>query len=189
MNSCSWPGNDSKMLKYHDEEWCVPSFEDRYIFEMLCLEGAQAGLSWQTVINKREEYMKAFHNFEIEYCAKLSDHDLEKIKDDFSIIKNRLKINAVRNNAQAAMKVQNEFGSLSKFFWNYTDGKPIINNWDTLQQMPAQTELSERISKDLKKRGFKFVGAVIIYSFLQAIGMVDDHIQTCPHHTSNRDKI
>ncbi|MCO1604453.1 DNA-3-methyladenine glycosylase I [Desulfosporosinus nitroreducens] len=186
MSSCSWPGRNLTMQQYHDNEWCVPSHDDAYIFEMLTLEGAQSGLSWSIVLAKREGYQKAFQHFNIEYCSKLTDEELETIKEQYNIIKNRTKINAVRSNALAVINIQKEFGSFSTFLWNYVDDHPVINSWVSEGQMPAQTPLSEQISKDLKKRGFKFVGPVIIYSFMQAIGMVDDHLRTCPYHSTNR---
>ncbi|QOX62011.1 DNA-3-methyladenine glycosylase I [Anoxybacterium hadale] len=186
MRECSWPGNNELMKQYHDREWCKPSHDDGYIFEMLNLEGAQAGLSWSTIINKREAYKKAFRNFDVDYCANLTDEELDQIKDGFPIIKNRMKIRAVRNNAVAFQKIQKEFGSFSAFLWSYVDGKPVINRWDSEGQMPAQSPLSEQLSKDMKKRGFQFVGPVIVYSFLQAVGLVDDHIAECPYHTDHR---
>ena len=186
MAGCLWPGKNEMMVLYHDHEWCVPSHDDAYLFEMLILEGAQAGLSWNTVLAKREEYRKAFHNFDLSYCAGLTDEEIETIRERYNVIKNGLKLRSVRNNALAIIKLKKEYGSFSKFLWGYVDDKPIINNWDCDEQMPAKSELSERISKDLKKRGFQFVGPVIIYSFLQAVGIVDDHIRTCPFHTWNR---
>ena len=189
MTQCNWPGQNETMRAYHDHEWCVPSFDDTYIFEMLNLEGAQAGLSWSIVLAKRGEYKKAFRDFDIEYCLQLSDEELEKIRQDYNVIKNSAKIKAVRSNAAAVIQLKKEFGSFSEFLWSYVDFKPVVNSWETEGQMPAQSDLSEQISKDLKKRGFKFVGPVIIYSFLQAIGMVDDHIKTCPQHTANRQTV
>lgn len=186
MSTCLWPGNNQLMKLYHDNEWCVPSHNDGYIFEMLTLEGAQAGLSWSTILSKREEYQRAFNNFDIEYCSKLSDDELESIREKYNIIKNISKIKSVRSNAIAVISIQKEFGSFSDFLWRYVEDDPVINEWSSEGQVPAQTPLSEQISKDLKKRGFKFTGPVIIYSFLQAIGMVDDHISTCPYHTNNR---
>ena len=186
MNECQWPGQSEIMRAYHDNEWCVPSFDDAYIFEMLNLEGAQAGLSWSIVLAKREEYKKAFHDFDIDYCLQLSDEELETIRQDYNVIKNSAKIKAVRSNASAVIQLKKEFGSFSDFLWSYVNFKPVVNSWETEGQMPAKSDLSEKISKDLKKRGFKFVGPVIIYSFLQAIGMVDDHIKTCSQHTGNR---
>jgi len=186
MRVCSWPGNNELMRKYHDEEWCVPSHDDRFIFEMLNLEGAQAGLSWSTVINKREEYLKAFHYFDIDYCANLNDEDLENIRLNYGIIKNKLKIKAVKTNALLTKELIREFGSLSNYFWAFVNHQPIINCWEKENQMPAETIISQQISLDLKRRGFKFVGSVIIYSFMQAIGMVDDHIVECTYHTQNK---
>jgi DNA-3-methyladenine glycosylase I len=186
MGTCLWAGKNQLMKLYHDNEWCVPSHDDTYIFEMLILEGAQAGLSWNTVLAKREEYQNAFHHFDIAYCLNLTDEELETIRERYNVIKNRSKLNAVRNNAVAVINIQKEFGSFSNFLWNYVDGNPVINSWESEGQIPAQTPLSEQISKDLKKRGFKFVGPVIVYSFMQAIGIVDDHIRTCPYHSMNR---
>lgn len=185
MDACLWPGKSLIMQQYHDNEWCVPSHDDSYIFEMLTLEGAQAGLSWNIVLSKREEYKKAFHNFDITYCSKLSDGEIENIREEFNVIKNLLKLKSVRNNAMEIIKIQLEFGSFSNFLWNYVDFKPVINNWKLDSEAPAKTDLSEKISRDLKKKNFKFVGPVIIYSFMQAIGMVDDHIITCPCHSKN----
>lgn len=186
MDNCTWPGKNEVMQEYHDKEWCVPSYDDTYIFEMLSLEGAQAGLSWNTVLSKREEYKKAFHNFDIVYCSKLSDEELEEIRQKYAVIKNRLKIKSVRSNALEILKIQDEFGSFSNYLWKYVDFKPIINNWKSEADVPAETELSQKISKDLKKRNFKFVGPLIIYSFMQAIGMIDDHIISCQYHSFNK---
>jgi len=188
MDNCKWPGKNEIMQKYHDEEWCVPSYDDTYIFEMLSLEGAQAGLSWNTVLSKREEYKRAFNNFDILYCSKLSDEELEEIRQKYAVIKNKLKLKSVRNNALEILKIQDEFGSFSNYLWKYVDFKPIINNWKSESEVPAESELSQKISKDLKKRNFKFVGPIIIYSFMQAIGMIDDHIISCKHHSLNIDE-
>ncbi|WP_202594346.1 DNA-3-methyladenine glycosylase I [Oceanobacillus massiliensis] len=185
---CSWPGNNHMMKLYHDKEWCVPATDDQYIFEMLTLEGAQAGLSWSIVLSKREAYQKAFHNFDISYCSTLSDKDLMNLKEQYNVIKHFAKLQSVRNNAQAVIKIQKEFESFSSFLWSYVDFKPIINQWNSDGQVPAQTSLSSQISKDLKKRGFKFVGPVTMYSFMQAIGMVDDHVTSCSHHSSNQER-
>ncbi|WP_019156530.1 DNA-3-methyladenine glycosylase I [Robertmurraya massiliosenegalensis] len=186
MKTCSWPGDNQLMQVYHDKEWCVPNTDDRYIFEMLTLEGAQAGLSWSIVLAKREGYKKAFHNFDIKYCSDLTDAELENIKEHENVIKHFAKLKSIRDNAKAIMKLQEEFGSFSNFLWQYVDFEPIIHNWDSESQIPAESELSKQISKDLKRRGFKFVGPVTMYSFMQAIGMVDDHIKTCPYHTYNK---
>lgn len=186
MHTCSWPNNNQLMQTYHNEEWCVPSYDDQYIFEMLTLEGAQSGLSWSIVLSKRDSYKKAFHNFDISYCSKLTDADLEYIKEHANVIKHFSKLQSVSNNAKAILKVQEEFESFANFLWRFVDFKPIINYWETDAQIPAQTDLSKQISNDLKKRGFKFIGPVTMYSFMQAIGMVDDHIKTCAYHNSNK---
>lgn len=183
---CLWPQSSQLMQTYHDEEWCRPNRDDRYIFELLTLEGAQAGLSWSIVLAKRKAYQEAFHNFDIEYCAKLTDEDLESIKENYTVIKHMAKLQSVRTNAEAVKEIQKEFKSFSDFLWRYVEFKPVINNWETAGQIPAQSPLSVQISKDLKKRGFKFVGPVTTYSFMQAIGMVDDHLKTCDFHTLNR---
>lgn len=185
MTACTWPKSDL-MKKYHDNEWCRIHKDDQYIFEMLSLEGAQAGLSWETVIQKREAYQEAFCNFDIEQCANLTDEKLEKIKEQYHVIKHIGKIKSVRNNALLVQKLQQEYGSLANYFWSYTSDKPIINEWQDMNDMPAENELSIKVSKDLKKLGFKFVGPKIIYSFLQSIGMIDDHLATCPYHTYNK---
>lgn len=166
--------------KYHDEEWGVPVHDDRHLFEMLILEGAQAGLSWETVLKKREGYRKAFHNFDIKKVAAMSDDTLEALRMDEGIIRNRLKIYATRRNAQAALEIQKEFGSLDNYLWSFVDGKPIRN---TSQKMLVVSPISDALSKDLKKRGMTFVGSTIIYAFMQAVGMVDDHLQSCWKHT------
>lgn len=188
MDNCKWPGENEIMQKYHDKEWCVPSYDDTYIFEMLSLEGAQAGLSWKTVLSKREEYKKAFHNFDIVYCSQLSDKGIEEIREKYAVIKNILKLKSIRSNALSVLKIQNEFGSFSDYLWKYVNFKPIINSWKNETEVPAQTNLSQQISKDLKGRKFKFVGPVIIYSFMQAIGMIDDHIISCQYHSFNKEK-
>ncbi|MCG3419989.1 DNA-3-methyladenine glycosylase I [Oceanobacillus jordanicus] len=185
---CSWPGDNQLMRMYHNEEWCVPTTDDQYIFEMLTLEGAQAGLSWSIVLSKREAYQKAFHNFDITFCSNLTDNDLTNIKEQYNVIKHIAKLQSVRSNAQAVIKITKEFGSFSNFLWRYVDFEPIINEWHSEGQIPAQTDLSNQISKDLKKRGFKFVGPVTMYSFMQAIGMVDDHVTSCVYHTSNKER-
>lgn len=185
MEQCLWPQGSELLQAYHDEEWCRPTRDDRYIFEMLTLEGAQAGLSWNIVLAKRQAYQSAFNSFDIEYCAGLTDADLEAIKENYQVIKHFSKLQSVRSNAEAVLKIQREFGSFADFLWSYVDFQPIINNWTADTEIPAQSPLSVRISKDLKKRGFKFMGPVITYSFLQAVGMVDDHIISCSFHTLN----
>lgn len=188
MEACKWPQNSEAMLAYHNTEWGFPSFDDRYLFEMLSLEGAQAGLSWSTILNKREVYKAAFHNFDIKRCALLTDEELIYILENFAIIKNKLKVFSVRKNARLVLNLQEEYGSFSKYLWKFTGGNPVVNSLKEESEMEVQSELSVLISKDLKKRGFSFVGPVIIYSYLQAIGMIDDHVITCPMHTTNREK-
>ncbi|HWQ78568.1 MAG TPA: DNA-3-methyladenine glycosylase I [Anaerovoracaceae bacterium] len=186
MRACSWPGKNQIMQAYHDDEWCVPSYDDQYLFEMLALEGAQSGLSWSIVLSKREGYKKAFHDFDVSYCSELSDEGLEHIRTEYNVIRNISKLKSVRANARSILKIQEEYGSFSDFLWRYADSKPIVNHWEKETDAPAQTAISEQISKDLKKRGFQYVGPVTVYSFMQAMGMVDDHIITCPFHTENR---
>jgi DNA-3-methyladenine glycosylase I len=186
MSACLWPGKNQTMQQYHDSEWCVPNHDDSYIFEMLTLEGAQSGLSWNIVLSKREEYKRAFHDFDVSYCSKLTDEELESIREQYNVIKNLAKLRSVRSNALAIVKIQTEYGSFSNYLWRFVDFSPVINSWEYEGQIPAQTDLSERISRDLKKRSFKFIGPVTAYSFMQAIGMVDDHIRTCPRHSTNR---
>ncbi|EIM05411.1 methyladenine glycosylase [Planococcus antarcticus DSM 14505] len=173
------------MQNYHDEEWCRPSWDDRYIFEMLILEGAQAGLSWNIVLSKRNAYQEAFDHFDIAHCAELTDANLLSIKENCAVIKHGAKLQSVRTNAQAVLSILKEWDSFAEFLWSYTDGKTIHNNWETDRQIPAQSSVSVQLSKDLKKRGFKFVGPVTTYSFMQAIGMVNDHIKDCEYRTQN----
>jgi DNA-3-methyladenine glycosylase I len=180
---CHWAtGSDALMCHYHDTEWGTPLHDDRGLFEFLCLEGAQAGLSWRTVLNKRENYRKAFHNFEIARVAAMKDRELEKLLLDPGIIRNRLKVTAIRDNAIAALDVIKEFGSLDVYLWSFVDGKPLVNRWRHQSEVPASTELSDRMSKTLKKRGFRFVGTTICYSLLQATGMINDHLVGCFRH-------
>lgn len=185
-NRCLWAQSNALMQAYHDEEWCRPSRDDRYIFEMLTLEGAQAGLSWNIVLSKRQAYQEAFHQFDIAQCAELSDADLLSIKENYLVIKHLAKLQSVRSNAQAVLAIQKEWGSFAEFLWSYTEGKQVLNKWETDSQIPAQSPVSVKLSKDLKKRGFKFVGPVTTYSFMQAIGMVNDHISSCTYRTQNQ---
>ncbi|MFD1412566.1 DNA-3-methyladenine glycosylase I [Oceanobacillus jeddahense] len=177
---CAWVSEDPVYIAYHDEEWGYPVFEDdRYLFEMLSLEGAQAGLSWITILKRRENYRRAFDNFEVDLIAAYSDEKIEELMQDEGIIRNRRKIESVVKNAKAFQQVQKEFGSFSNYIWKFVDREPIVNHWDEHKDVPAQTDLSKYISKDLKKRGFSFVGPVICYSFMQATGMVNDHTTNC----------
>lgn len=164
---------------YHDQEWGKPIYDDRKLFELLILEGAQAGLSWETVLKKREAYRKAFYNFEPEKVSKMTDQELFDLMLNDGLIRNRLKIFSARQNALAYLQIQKEFGSFSTYLWNYVEGKPIKNKWNSLKEIPAKNILSDRISKDLKKRGMNFVGSTIIYAYMQAVGMVNDHVTDC----------
>lgn len=185
MNTrCPWPGTDPLYIQYHDEEWGVPLHDDQRLFEMLCLEGAQAGLSWITILRKREGYRKAFHNFEIAKCARMTDKYLGGLRENPDIVRNRLKIVAVRTNARAALKAIDEFGSFDDFIWQYVDHKPIVSGRKSLREVPATTPESDAMSKDLKKRGFKFVGSTICYAYMQAVGMVNDHTTDCFRYKS-----
>ena len=180
---CHWAANgDPLMRDYHDTEWGTPLHDDRALFEFLCLEGAQAGLSWRTVLAKRDNYRKAFHHFEIARVAAMTDRELEKLLLDPGIIRNRLKVASARDNAIAALRVIEEFGSLDGYLWSFVDGKPLRNRWRSQGEVPASTALSDRMSKALKKRGFRFVGTTICYAFMQATGMVDDHLVGCFRH-------
>jgi DNA-3-methyladenine glycosylase I len=177
---CHWAtGSDALMRDYHDTEWGVPLHDDRALFEFLCLEGAQAGLSWRTVLAKRDNYRRAFHNFEIARVATMTDRELEALLLDPGIIRNRLKVSSVRDNARAAMKVIEEFGSLDVYLWSFVDGRTLVNRWRDSSDVPASTPLSDRMSKALKQRGFRFVGTTICYSLLQATGMINDHLAGC----------
>lgn len=178
MKRCDWVKHKEEE-EYHDKEWGVASYDDAYLFEMLILEGFQAGLSWYTVLMKRENFRKAFDNFDYVKISQYSDETLEKQMSNEGIIRNRLKIFGTRKNALAFMKVQKEFGSFSNYIWGFVGGKQIVNHWKEISEYPASTELSDKISKDMKKRGFTFVGTTIIYAFMQAVGIVDDHMQGC----------
>ena len=181
-NRCSWCGNDPLYIKYHDEEWGVPVYDDDLLFEFLILETFQAGLSWITVLKKREHFRIAFDHFDYKKIANYTEDKYEELLHNPGIIRNKLKIKATITNAQAFMRIQEEFGSFSKYIWGFVNGKPIINNYKTLKEVPATTALSDVISKDLKKRGFKFVGSTVVYAHMQATGMVNDHITDCLRH-------
>ncbi|WP_299179363.1 DNA-3-methyladenine glycosylase I [uncultured Neptuniibacter sp.] len=172
--------------EYHDTEWAVPEFDDQKLFEMLILEGAQAGLSWETVLRKRDGYRDAFHSFELEKVMSMSDDELEALRENPGIIRNKLKIYSTRKNAAVFVSIQKEFGSFSDYLWAHVDHKPIINYWQEFSDVPVTTELSDAISKDLKKRGMSFVGSTIIYAYMQAVGMVDDHLMGCWCYPKNR---
>ncbi len=179
---CSWGSSTPAMQAYHDTEWGVPLHDDRALFELLTLEGAQAGLSWRTVLDRRQAYRDAFHNFDIARVMRMRDTALEKVLTESGVIRNRLKVFSVRDNARAALAAIEELGSFDAFLWGLIGGAPIVNAWTRPDQVPAQTEASDRMSKTLRKRGFRFVGSTICYAFMQASGMVDDHLTTCWCH-------
>jgi len=183
MNRCSWCGNDPLYVKYHDQEWGVPIKEDRVLFEFLILETFQAGLSWITVLKKRENFRKAFDNFNYKKIAHYQQDKIHLLLQDSGIIRNKLKINAAVSNAQSFLKIQEEYGSFSSYLWAFVENKPIKNNFAHIGALPASTPLSVHISKALKKKGFKFVGATVVYAYMQAIGMVNDHLISCFRHT------
>lgn len=185
---CPWCGTDALYTAYHDNEWGRPEHDDRKLFEMLILEGMQAGLSWITILRKRENFRRAFDNFDPKKIARYGEEKLTELLANEGIIRNRLKINAAVTNAKAFLEIQREFGSFDKYIWSFVDNKPIINRPKTLADVPAKTALSDKISAELKKRGFKFVGSTIVYSFMQAVGMVDDHLVSCFCHSGNRKK-
>ncbi|MHA2424477.1 MAG: DNA-3-methyladenine glycosylase I [Candidatus Thorarchaeota archaeon] len=177
---CGWaPLDDLLYVKYHDEEWGVPVHDDRMLFEFLLLEGFQAGLSWITILRKRENYRRAFDNFDPKKVAKYDEKKIEKLMQDSGIVRNRRKIESAVTNAKAFLEVQKEFGSFKDYIWGFVDCKPIVNKWKTMEEIPANTDLSDKISKDLKRRGFKFVGSTIVYAHMQATGMVNDHTIDC----------
>lgn len=179
---CPWCLSTPEYQAYHDTEWGRPEHDDRVLYEFLILEGAQAGLSWRTILEKRDGYRKAFADFDPAKVARYSEEKLEKLMLDPGIVRNRLKIWSARTNAQAFLKVQKEFGSFDAYLWRFVDGRPIDNQVKSMKDVPPRTDLSDRISKDLLKRGFKFVGSTIVYAYLQAMGVVNDHLITCPRH-------
>jgi DNA-3-methyladenine glycosylase I len=176
---CEWCGSDPLYLVYHDDEWGVPVHDDRLLFEFLILEGAQAGLSWLTILKKRNNYRMAFDNFEVERIADYTQRDIDRLMGNSGIIRNRLKIESTIRNAQGTLKLREEHGSLDAFLWRYVDGVPLQNAWPCMLEIPAQTHQSEAMSRDLKKLGFNFVGPTICYAFMQAVGMVNDHTTDC----------
>ncbi|MDH5472452.1 MAG: DNA-3-methyladenine glycosylase I [Gammaproteobacteria bacterium] len=183
MKRCVWAGDDPLYQKYHDEEWGVPSYNDRHLFEMLILEGAQAGLSWITILKKRENYRKAFDNFEAKKIARYSDRKIEALLQNPGIVRNRLKVNATVTNAKLFLEIQKEQGQFSDYIWRFVGGEPMVNKWKKHEDIPVTTKESDAMSKDLKKRGFKFVGSTICYAYMQAVGMVDDHVMDCFRRT------
>ena len=176
---CSWPTDNQLMIKYHDKEWGTPVHNDRKLFEFLLLEGMQAGLSWSTILNKRENFRSAFDNFDFNKIAKYDKRKINSLLKDAGIIRNKLKIESAVTNAKAFLEVRKEFGTFDKYIWRFVNGKPINNKLKSLKDIPAKTKLSDEVSKDLKKRGFKFVGSTIVYAHMQATGMVNDHTVDC----------
>jgi len=179
---CEWSSKDDLYIKYHDQEWGVPIYDDSSLFEFLILETFQAGLSWLTILRKRENFRAAFDNFDYKKIAQYDENKYNELMQNEGIIRNKLKIKAAISNAQAFMKVQAEFNSFSNYFWAFSGEKTITNQFETLKELPAKTELSDKISKDMKKRGFKFVGSTVIYAHMQATGMVNDHLVSCFRH-------
>jgi len=179
---CEWCGSDPLYIAYHDAEWGIPVHNDRLLFEFLILEGAQAGLSWLTILKKRENYRKAFHAFEVERIARYTEADMTRLLADSGIVRNRLKIESVIKNARGVLDIREEYGALDSYLWRYVDGVPKQNAWGSMAELPAKTAMSEAMSKDLKKRGFNFVGPTICYAFMQAVGMVNDHTTDCFRH-------
>jgi DNA-3-methyladenine glycosylase I len=177
---CAWAGTDPLMVAYHDDEWGVPHHDDDALFELLVLEGAQAGLSWSTILRKRDGYRDAFAGFDIERVARFGDHDVARLLGDARIVRNRQKIAAAIGNARAVLALRDDTGgTLDAFLWSYVDGAPVVNDWRERGDVPAATETSTRLSKDLRRRGFRFVGPTVVYAFMQATGMVDDHVADC----------
>ena len=182
-NSCSWPGDNPLMIQYHDSEWGVPLHDDRKLFEFLLLDNAQAGLSWQTILNKRENYRKAFDNFDPKKIARYDQCKIASLLNDAGIVRNRLKVQSAITNAQIFLDIRAEYGSFDEYIWQFVNGKTIRNKWKALKDIPATTPESDTISKALKKRGFKFVGSTICYAFMQSAGLVNDHLISCFRHS------
>lgn len=179
LTRCEWASTDILMIEYHDKEWGVPQHDDRVLFEFLILEGMQAGLSWSTILKKRENFRNALDNFNYNIISNYNEEKIEDLLQDKGIIRNRLKIQSVITNARVFLRIQKEFKSFDNYIWNFVNNNPIHNAWRILDEIPSHTELSDKISKDLKKRGFKFVGSTIVYAFMQAVGLVNDHIINC----------
>ena len=179
---CGWCDGDTLYTQYHDEEWGVPCYDDNTLFEFLTLEGAQAGLSWITILRRREGYQQVFHRFDVTKVANMTEQAIERLMLDKRIIRNRRKIASVPKNAQAFINVQKEFGSFSSYLWSFVNHQPVINRWKTLAEVPINTDVSDRLSRELKKRGFSFVGSTICYAYMQAMGLVNDHLVSCPFY-------
>lgn len=185
---CDWCEDTfDEYVRYHDKEWGVPVYDDKTQFEFLILEGAQAGLSWSTILKKREGYRKAFANFDVEKVAQFDEEEIRKLLDNPEIVRNKLKVRSAITNAQKFIGIQEEFGSFNDYLWSFVDGEPVNNHWKTMKEVPATTKESDAVSKDLKKRGFKFVGSTIMYAHMQAIGMVNDHLVSCFRHKEIED--
>lgn len=180
---CGWAGTEPLMVAYHDDEWGTPTHDDAALFELLTLEGAQAGLSWRTILNKREGYRAAFADFDPATVAAFTERDVERLLGDAGIVRHRGKIESTINNAQRVVEVQRELGSFDAYAWSFVDGTPIVGTWHQLGELPSSTDVSTALSKDLKRRGFRFVGPTTVYAFMQAAGLVDDHVVTCFRHT------
>lgn len=190
MNRCEWVDTNNQLyVDYHDNEWGVPVHDDRILFEFLTLEGAQAGLSWITILQKREGYRKAFAEFDVQKVASFSETRIQELKSNPAIVRNELKIRSTVTNAKAFIKVQEEFGSFNTFLWSFVGGEPVVNHWKNIHEVPAKTSESDKISKVLKKRGFKFVGSTIIYAYMQAVGLVNDHTVNCFKHPLYKESI
>ncbi len=185
-NSCEWPGKNELMVRYHDEEWGKPLHDDQKLFEFLILEGMQAGLSWLTILKKREAFRKAYEGFDVHKVARFSQDKIEELMSNPEIIRNRLKIEASISNARHFLEIIDELGSFDRYIWGFVDYQPIVNHWEKLSDLPVKTELSDKISDDLRKRGFKFVGSTIVYSHIQATGMVNDHLTKCFCHPDQK---
>jgi DNA-3-methyladenine glycosylase I len=183
---CDWAEGSEAMRRYHDDEWGVPSHDDRHLFEMLILEGAQAGLSWSTILNKRESYRRALDGFDPVTVARYDEGKILSLLEDPGIVRNRLKVRSTATNARAFLAVAAEHGSFATFLWSWVDGEPVVNRPRTTTDLPAHSELSDRLGKDLKRRGFTFVGSTIVYSYLQAVGVIDDHLLHCPWKSGHR---
>ncbi|KPU83258.1 DNA-3-methyladenine glycosylase [Psychromonas sp. PRT-SC03] len=179
MKRCEWANASSLETHYHDEEWGIPIHDDRMLFEMLILEGAQSGLSWSTILKKREGYLKAFDNFEVIKIAKYGTEKIEQLRNNVAIVRNKMKINSCVENAKRFLEIQQEYGTFDRYIWSFVDGKAINNHWASTEDIPSMSDISKSMSKDLKQKGLKFVGPTICYAFMQAIGMVNDHITSC----------
>jgi DNA-3-methyladenine glycosylase I len=185
-NRCPWADSSDLMRRYHDTEWGVPSRDDRHLFEMLVLEGAQAGLSWATILNKRARYREVLEGFDPERVAAYGETEIDALLADPGIVRNRLKVRSAVTNARAFLAIEDQHGSFADYLWAWVDGNPVVNHPRTLAELPTTTELSDRLSKDLKQQGLSFVGSTVVYSFLQAVGVVDDHLVTCPSKPDGR---